>query len=530
METVALPAPTRGMRVTDAFMSMDASECVYAYNIGVTEYGFRVRPGYREQSNTTLGDEVWTLIPYIDSSDAVGGGKLFAATSDGIYDVTTRSATSTKKFDFTTKSGSAGYGVSAHFVNVNGDSFLYYADEENGLLGYTAGTDTWAAPSGFTFPVGDTRTVADLIYVKQHKLRLWFIPKGGQHAYYLPIGAVSGQLTRFDFGNKFSSGGALAAIYTWSVDGGSGIDDIFIAISSQGEVAFYKGADPSTIDTWDTVGTWIIGAPPAGRRIGVEASGDFLFLTAYGIISATALLRGTSAGEQSRNLSNTGLLRMIRARLTETGEFIELGWEIFYNPLEGSVFVLSPTNVQYVKNVASEGWYIWRDVDMRSVALWNNEAYFGDSTKGVWFIREGHDSIRIDNTGAEDIDFSFMTSYSDLGVPTAMKRVGFLNPHFRTKNYVAYETRVLYDFEVEEALVPVCTPPPSLVDGSLWDSAVWDSSVWGAGLAGSGAKVVEGVLGGAGVGRRVAIAVRGCAYDRAALIVMDAGFTVGGVL
>jgi hypothetical protein len=57
------------------------------------------------------------------------------------------------------------------------------------------------------------------------------------------------------------------AMADWSIDAGIGIDDYAAFISDQGEVALYKGSDPTSATTWALVGTFWVGARSAGAAL-----------------------------------------------------------------------------------------------------------------------------------------------------------------------------------------------------------------------------------------------------------------------
>ena len=60
------------------------------------------------------------------------------------------------------------------------------------------------------------------------------------------MAAVAGAASMFDLGQIFTEGGYLMAMATWTVDAGYGVDDLAVFITSEGEVAVYRG------------GTWLL--------------------------------------------------------------------------------------------------------------------------------------------------------------------------------------------------------------------------------------------------------------------------------
>jgi hypothetical protein len=106
---------------------------------------------------------------------------------------------------------------------------------------------------------------ATLTSVWEHKSRLWFIESGTLSAWYLPVDSRTGAAVEFPLQGVFHKGGVLTIGATWSVDSGSGLDDLQVFITDQGEVAVYAGTDPSDATKWAVVGIYQIGRP-MGRK------------------------------------------------------------------------------------------------------------------------------------------------------------------------------------------------------------------------------------------------------------------------
>jgi hypothetical protein len=81
------------------------------------------------------------------------------------------------------------------------------------------------------------------------------------------------------------------------------------------------------------------------------------------------------------------------------------------------------------------------------------------------------------------------------------------------------EAKALYNYNLVEPTAPTGSPTGG------WDSDKWDVAVWGGDYTSS-----SGVQGACGMGRDVAIAVRGAARSRTVLVGVDVMFDQGGVL
>jgi hypothetical protein len=190
--------------------------------------------------------------------------------SDGIYDVSASTNAPTLKLAFATNDTTSGYGQYQAYTTI-GEKFICYCDETNGYYTYTESTDTWARVTNVQVTGVDPN---DLVSVCVHKARLWFVEKDSPYAWYLPSGVVLGAATKFNFGSRFKVGGNLVNLYSWTVDGGSGMDDYLVAVSTAGDVVVFRGNDPDTATDWFQHGAWDIGLPPAGRRIGGSFGGE----------------------------------------------------------------------------------------------------------------------------------------------------------------------------------------------------------------------------------------------------------------
>ena len=95
---ITRPAPIGGLNVRDGLAGMPDEDAVQLINWIPDSYGVRCRKGYREWATNLPGDSVQSIVAYFDASTAFPTGEyleaptempgtLFAATPDGIYDL-----------------------------------------------------------------------------------------------------------------------------------------------------------------------------------------------------------------------------------------------------------------------------------------------------------------------------------------------------------------------------------------------------------------------------------------------------------
>lgn len=516
------PAPGGGINAVDPIASLDPKFAVLSNNMIPDGRGLRVRTGSQQFATSVGASDIRTIIPLQGATAAAD--RLFCASTAGIYDISAGGAGPwVVNAAFISSAGDAGFGVWTDYVLDNGAHYAFYADAVNGLFQYTA-PGPWAATGGaITGPAGGS---AQLMFVMQHKGRLWFVENNSARAWYLATGAVAGACTRFDFGNKFKHGGTLVGLWNWTVDGGIGVDDHLVALSSGGDVIVYKGTDPSTAATWDVVGQYYIGGVPAGRRQGASVGGELFLLSQLGVLPMSRLISGapvqTNDIYASRNISPLITTEMALSRN-------QTGWELRSIPSE-SVFVAAvPKQTglaykQYAMSTKTQGWCVFQDLEYVTGDVYQGTFYIGSSA-GVVYKMTGHsDKVVLAGTGGNAITFSVITAFSDLAESAAYHQVQFLRPVFRASAVPLYNITARYDYNTDDYTgLPVSTTTTAF----LWDAAtsLWDAAIWGADAA-----TIESVVGGTGIGRAVAAVLLGTSTGETNLIRIDIMYTTGGFL
>jgi hypothetical protein len=529
LQSAHLPAPVGGLNMVVPASAMNPGDCLTLNNMIGSKYGLRVRPGYREWC-TALGDpveDVRSILSFAGSSEDGTADKLFACTQTGIWDVTTSSATPSQVYTFPTQNADSGFGVGTSFVTAAGHFYLY-CDEANGYLTYTQSTDTWAliaegAGAGEISGV-DPRKLA---FVTAWKTRVLFVERDTASMWYLEVGAITGAVTEFDFGNKFRYGGPLVGLWNWTIDGGSGVDDLLVAASRGGDIAVYAGTDPSDSAAFAQKGMWFVGGVPAGRRIATDFGGDILLLSYLGVIPLSKLLSGGDLASPDSYATN-------RIAPIFTDAMVERkhlrGWEIRIHPEDSTLIVGTPTwtgqpQEQFVMSLssASKGWGRYLDLPITCAESWKGKLYFG-TTDGRVCINDGvFDNISRDGSAdnASDVEFSLLSAFSAFG-GIHRKRLQFVRPIFRVNGAdPSYLAEARWDFNESEISD---TLPAVVSSGALWDVAVWDVDVWGAGL-----RTQSKTFGSTGFGTHLGIALKGACHAETILIGFDVAWDNGGV-
>ena len=529
MQQTILPAPIGGMDARIGASADNMDVCLWAINIMPVEYGMRVRPGYRVWQEG-LPSEVRTIVPYDGLSDLGTNDKVFAVCAEGIYDVSQQGGTPVQKLAFNVNDADAGWGVYTHYIDASGDDLIYYADGANGLFIYTPTTDTWAQATGITPAPGSIGTfnIEDIVYIVSHKLRLWFITKNSNKAWYLPPVSFQGEATEFFFGAKFKHGGNLVGLYNWTVDGGAGRDDHLVAVSRSGDVLPYTGDDPSSNMTWENTGVFFVGRIPRGYRVASEYGGELYLLSSLGVTRMSDLMRGAEPEDPNRGGVGNKIARILRLDMKD---YLDLhGWNIKFIPDQGLMVINTPLREdgkyrQYVMSTTTFAWCLWRDVPWVCGASVSGDIALGDPDGRVLRMDVGSDNIPVQGGNGEDIKWYILTSFTNGGFPALNKRVKFIRPKFSiTETTPVVESYAFYNYYTLEPDLPVTGPGDA--GREVWDTALWDESYWSS----SAIYPYQRTDGAWGLGTTFAIATTGRSRGSALLVSWAVAWDVGGFL
>lgn len=520
VQTVRIPAPT-GLNTVASGSAMVDADALILQNLIAGAYGLQVRSGYSEWCTGLTGgadDSVRAMIPFTGGSSNGSGNKLFAVTSTGIWDVTNSSTSPTQVLTFGSPANNAGRGVSTGVVTSAGH-FSLFADEENGLFQYDESGDTWAQSTVTGIDP------ANIVSVMVWKHRVFMTERDSTSAWYLSAGAITGAAAEFDFAQRFKAGGTLVGLWNWTYDGGAGLDDALVAVSQGGDVAIYLGTDPSVPTDFGLKGVWQLGAVPAGRRIATDTGGDLLLISTLGALPASKLVIG-GAGYSSQyataKIANEFTRLMSIYRGTQ-------GWGLYQHPADGALLVTVPEfgaqsdTTQLAMSYAVGGWSKYRDLPITSACVWDGDFYFGTSDgrvcKGTGYI----DNVDISDTESfGDIDWSLLTRYHNLNNAN-FKRVEVVRPVILSGQLAPQVNAIArYDYDLREASEASGSGSGG---SSSWGSGVWDSATWGADYI--AARMMTGA---SGIGRDVAIAMRGNARSKTTVVGVDVMFNQGGAL
>lgn len=504
---VPLPAPVGGVNAVAAATEMPESDALTLVNMIGGRLGITSRLGY-ENHVSGLGAEVRTVIPF--AGGTLAADRLFAATSAGIYDVSTGAPVS--KVTFSNNGDDAGWGTFTGFSTLGGH-FILYADEANGLYRYTQSTDTWAPVTDITGITG-----SEVAFVTAWKNRLWLVKRGTGDAYFLDVGVIAGTARRQGFGSKFRAGGYLVGLWSWTRDGGAGVDDFLVAISSAGDVLVYQGSDPAVAGAFEQTGSWFVGGVPAGRRIAGDFGGDLLVLSTLGAVPMSRIITGTLGPDQ---YTTQKIQPLFNTYATDRGSL--RGWSLRIHPEENALLINMPLvgqrYEQFAMSLGTGGWSLLSGVPSLSSEVWRGKLYFGTPDGRVCVAKGGLDD------GAP-VEWWGQTSFQT-GGQLVRKRIHSIQPLLVAQGTKpGIEVQARYDFDT----APVSATPPAPDTGALarWGTAVWNQARWPGGTV-RWSSTGGPWRGASGTGHYASVAFRGRSNDRTTLMGFNIRFDTGGI-
>lgn len=465
--TSSIPAPVGGWNGRDSIAGMRPDDAVVLVNWFPTASDIVLRKG-SAASVTGIDDgvdptTVETLAVYKPPS---GSQKMFGWADDSLYDVSTPGAV-----------GAAVVGslTNARWQTVNvttsGGNFMIAVNGADKPLLYN-GT-TFTAIDGVSTPAITGVTSTTLINVNVHKNRVWYVQKDTLDIWYTAAGALTGALTKFPLGGVFRNGGYLVAMGTWTIDGGSGVDDLAVFVSSEGEVAIYQGTDPASSTTWSKVGTYAIGKP-IGRRCLQQLGGDLLIITTDGVISASTYF---ITGRSDKSVAITDRIQTPMADAVSLYDN-NFGWELAFFP-GGSMLLLNVPfttgSEQFVMNTITRRWCEFKEWNAQCFAVYNDELYFGMSGE-----------VRKAWTGTSDvgaaIESEVVQAFNYFGNRNQQKHFRMVRPILGWDvNPATIKLGVDVDFKISTPTGRI-SPPVNLAV-LVWDTGLWDVGVWGGGVS-----------------------------------------------
>ena len=304
--------------------------------------------------------------------------------------------------------------------------------------------------------------------VATFKSRIWFCESNALRVWYLPVLSIGGAAQSIDFSSLFNRGGYLRAMGDWSLDAGYGMDDYAVFVTSEGQVAIYKGTDPSSATTWALIGIYDIGSP-VGRRCLMKFAGDVLIVCQDGLAPLSKALM--SSRVNSQEMLTDKVQHVMSDYVTQYGS--TFGWETDIFPKENmlimNVPVTSTLSYQLVMNTISGAWSQFKGYNAHTFELHKDFLYF--ATTGA--VCKAWDTTADNGT---NINFEALQSFNYFGNPGQLKQVCMVRP---VVSYAGFPNIILGVNADFDQTLPTGMISTTTHVNAHWDVDKWDQSVWG---------------------------------------------------
>ena len=417
-----IPAATGGLNLKDSFESMAANQAIQMDNYIPYDTKVSLRKGYQNYVHT--GYKFQTLCVYHNEEYS----RLIGISQGKAYNLT--SAANPRIYDDvefnSSRCQTVQYKDYLYFMNGQDTPKVFHIDEN--------GDEDFSDWQFQAQDLNDNNIIAGGV----SKQFLWFIEKGSQRVWYAAqAGNISGDLNCFDLSQITRFGGHLKAVCAWTVDGGNGIDDLTVFITSAGEVLVYAGSNPNSADDWQLKGSYKI-AEPLGWQCVMPYQGDLVIITQDGYLPLSKVLPLNEAGTSTQAFSDK--IRSLILERAANGKNKD-GWQGIIYPKGGYAIFnvpLAQGYEQHVVNLASGAWCRFVNIKAYCWVLFDGKIYFG-SDYGVCQFDSGYSDNGIPITG------TVRQAYNDLGNST-LKKIQLLNPRILSSTAFALVLYADMDF------------------------------------------------------------------------------------
>lgn len=415
------------------------------------------RKGYQQYVSVAASNqEINTLFPYNKTDGTTELIAVAQGTTRRIYKIVSGTATNI----------TGATAISSTGTNMNCEQFgsrLYMC---NGVDPVQVYDGTSVADSTFT-----GITLSNLINVASYKERLYFVEKNSMKFWYGNTQAVGASaLNSFDLQYVMRRGGYLmfAGSYTNQVSQTS--QDLFWAISSEGEIVCYSGSSPAS-DAWGLVARFIIGKP-LGYRAFIRINNDVWILTQQGIISISSLFE--SDPEQALNVISARINPFIAQAAKQYA--VSPRWHGAFWPQGRRIFVNIPSSETTCKmmvySIDTRGWCTYQlgnVSDGITITVADGTPYYGSATGRIFTGESGYTDNGI------PITFKGRGAFSFFGSRGNYKAFKDIRPLLKTARGISLGCSLDTNFATSSTTDVITTGPGTVTPwGSLWGSP-WSS-------------------------------------------------------
>lgn len=459
------PAPTKGLTLVENLAVAQPGGAQVLDNWIVNQQSIRPRGG--TEIHATIGDQttkVESMFVYRTPSTE----KMFAASSSGIFDITSGAFPTTVKTPVVTGQNSGKY--STVQMTTAGGNYLYAfngADDAQLFDG-----ETWKLVNDTSSPAITGVDTSRISYAWKYANRIFMVEKDTNNIWVLPVDSIGGAAIRFTLDGIFAQGSGVMFGSTWSTDSGEGLDDKCAIVSNTGEVAIYSGTNPADPNNWSLQGLYTIGIP-LGQNAHCRSGGDIFIATTEGLVPLYEATRKDTA-TLSLSSASHNIEPLWQEYIARRGS---KNWQILKWDDNNLLLVAAPTlstsekNRNLAANLETGAWSQFVGMNPQCYAVYKGSGYYGGS----------QGTIHQMDVGGNDDGIQYVCSYignpDDLNGYHNHKVVHSARSIFRAVAPFNAQVGVNTNYD---AIPP--SPPDPIEDYeiSAWNVGSWDRAVWDA--------------------------------------------------
>ena len=464
---VTMPPPSLGLDLVSPIDGMEPAAALELVNIFPGAGAPTVRLGYENFADLGTASPILFMHEYPLKN---GTAQLIAAQNTALFSVSdTGTVTNISKV--------GGY-LSGYWNKELFAGNIYLANNGGDAPQVYQGTGLAANVS----VGGSGYTLTDLINVASYRERLYFVERNSFKVWYHATAGATltsggAVLKSYDFQYIFRRGGYL--LFTGSFTNQKNVtsQDLFMAVSSEGEIVFYAGASPD--DTaWELVAHFIIGKP-LGPRAYIRVNQDVLIITQQGIVPVSVLF------SQSPQEASDTISRPINPLISQYATQVSLSerWNGFFWAAGRRVYVMLPdsgtTATLLVWSLDTKAWSqfaLFVGAHCCSSCKFLDLPFYGSATGIIYQGESGYSDASVSGTG-ESIEFSARMAFSFYGSRGNYKAFKDIRPLMRGKRGLALNLGLDTDFKRATTVTTVTTAAgPFTPWGSPWGS-LWSTDV-----------------------------------------------------
>lgn len=400
-----IPAPTGGLNCRDTYNNMAAEDAIVMDNYIPYNDKIALRHGFVDYYKD--GNCFLTLAAYTKDNQhrliGISSGKAYnlsSPTKVAIYENVSFNDNRCQTVQYKDR---------LFFMNGVDIPKVYYLDDNNQEIF----TDWQFSAEG----LNSSKIISGCV----SKQFLWCVERGSLRAWYSEVaGNISGNMHCFDLSPVSRFSGYLVAICSWTVDGGTGMDDLTVFITSEGEVMVYSGINPNSAESWTLKGSYKISSP-IGYRCCLQYQGDVVIITEEGYLPLSKVLPLNEAGTSTYAFSDK--IRNLVLQRSASGKSKD-GWQgVIYTGGGYALFnvPLSQGYEQHVINLNTGAWCRFTGIKSHCWVIFADKIYFG-SDYGVCQFDKGYSDNGLNIKG------EVRQAYNNLGF-NGLKKIQLLNPH-----------------------------------------------------------------------------------------------------